>query len=78
MLLHSAGADGLGVILLRGDLPGRQPQKVRETMEDVVASGSTAQVQSILASVQPRMTWPVREAGLTCMPKSFADCSCDG
>ena len=78
MIPQSADTDGQGVILSRDDLTGRQPPELLETIEDVVASGSTAQVQSILASVQPRMTWPVREAGLTCMPKSFADCSCDG
>ena len=67
VVLQSAGTDGQGLVLARGDVNGQGPQDLRETIEDVVASGSTAQVRSHLASVQPRVTGPV----LSC--KAFSD-----
>lgn len=63
--LRSAGTDGQGLVLARGGVSGQGPQDLRETIEDVVAGGSTAQVQSLLASVQPRVTGPVPEASLS-------------
>ena len=72
VILQSAGADGQGVILSRGDVSSRGPQELRETIEDVVANGSTAQVQSLF--VQLTVTWPLPAAWLSC--KCFAECSC--
>ena len=65
MILRSAGTDGQGLVLARGGIDGPGPQDLRETIEDVVASGSTAQVRSHLASVQPKVTGPVPEAALS-------------
>ena len=48
VILQSAGTDGQGLVLARGGVGGQGPQDLRETIEDVVASGSLAQVRSHL------------------------------
>ena len=73
VILQSAGIDGQGLVLARAGVNGPGPQDLQETIEDVVASGSTAQVQSHLAPGQPRVTGPVPEAWLSYMSHHCAN-----